>query len=56
MRLVHAWSLRSASRPVWAICAMLIAEPFPGNTTCTSGALPAPSWVRTEVCTWSVGA
>jgi hypothetical protein len=53
---VHDWSDRSASSPASEICTMLMALPLPGYTTCTSGALPAPSWVRTEVCTWSVGA
>jgi hypothetical protein len=53
---VHSWSDRSASRPASEICTMLIALPLPGYTTWMSGALPAPSWVRTDVWTWSVGA
>ena len=33
-----------------------MAEPFPGQSTNRSGALPAPSCARSAVCSWSVGA
>jgi hypothetical protein len=53
---IQLWSEMSASTPVGASCWTAIAEPLPGQTTNRSGALPPPSWARSEVCRSSTGA
>src|SRR3954464_2336091 len=54
--LTQPWPERSATSPVGASCWTDIAEPFPGQATNRSGALPAPRCARSAVCSWSVGA